>query len=160
MRTVTPDVERADAATLATMIEYVELAVARAGSRARLRAHDGSFSMVEHVWHLADLEREGFGVRIERLAQEERPFLADFQGDVIARERAYHALSLEDGLAAFAAARRANLARLASVAAEAWAREGEQEGVGRVCLGDVPAMMAGHDAAHRGEIEALLAELS
>jgi hypothetical protein len=33
---------------------------------ARLRDGD-AFSPVEQVWHLADLEREGFGVRIERL---------------------------------------------------------------------------------------------
>ena len=36
---------------------------------ARLRDGD-VFSPVEQVWHLADLEREGFGVRIERLLNE------------------------------------------------------------------------------------------
>ncbi len=33
----------------------------------RLPAPDGTFSPVEQVWHLADLEREGFGSRIDKL---------------------------------------------------------------------------------------------
>src|SRR6267143_1124611 len=35
----------------------------------------GSFSPVEQVWHLADLEREGFGLRIRRLQTEANPHL-------------------------------------------------------------------------------------
>jgi hypothetical protein len=66
------------------------------------RPTDGGFAPVEHCWHLADLEREGFGERIRRLIAE---------GD-------------------------------------------NQEGVGRVSLCDLPAMMAEHDASHRSEIEA------
>jgi len=46
-----------------------------------------AFSPVEQVWHLADLEREGFSVRIRRLRDEQAPRLPDFDGDRIARER-------------------------------------------------------------------------
>jgi len=47
----------------------------------------GSFSPVEQVWHLADLEREGFGVRIRRLQTEAKPHLPDFNGTKVAHGR-------------------------------------------------------------------------
>jgi hypothetical protein len=120
---------------------------------ARLPGPGGAFSPVEQVWHLADLEREGFGVRIRRLRDEQAPRLPDFDGAGIARERHYRSLSLREGLAAFALARKANLATLQSLPGEAWARRGTQEGVGVVSLCDLPALLLQHDQAHRLEIE-------
>lgn len=111
-----------------------------------------TFSPVEHCWHLADLEREGFAVRIQRLLNETHPSLADFDGGRIAAERQYKRKSLAAGLAAFRQARLENLALLGALQADDWKRQGEQEGVGIVALCDVPALMAAHDAAHRAEI--------
>src|SRR5262245_37131631 len=76
---------------------------------ARSPGPGGAFSPVEQVWHLADLEREGFGLRISRLRDESHPHLPDFDGGTIARERDYRSRSLAEGLAAFEAARAANL---------------------------------------------------
>jgi len=115
---------------------------------------EGDFSPVEQVWHLADLEREGFGLRIERLLTEAEPQLPDFDGGAIAVQRNYRALSLAEGLSAFVDARQRNLARLRALTPEAWARSGTQEGVGPVALCDMPGLMSRHDAAHRAEIEA------
>jgi hypothetical protein len=115
---------------------------------------DESFSPVEQCWHLADLEREGFGARIRKLLDEDDPYLPDFDGARLARERDYRSRSLEDGLSAFRAGRAANLALLRTIVPEQWSREGSQEGVGRVALCDLPSMMAEHDASHRAEIEA------
>src|SRR6185369_4629976 len=112
----------------------------------------------EQCWHLADLEREGFGERLRRLREEDRPVLTDWDGERAAVERAYRQRTCADGVAAFAAARRANLALIASIRAEEWERTGTQDGVGPVALCDLPAMMAEHDASHRREIEAWLAE--
>jgi len=124
---------------------------------ARTPPADGGFSLVEQAWHLADLEREGYGERIRRLLAEEDPALPDFDGARVAAERNYRTLGLVEGIAAFSAARTANLARLRSVPETAWARAGHQEGVGRVTLGDVPRLMREHDDSHRAEIAALLA---
>lgn len=114
----------------------------------------GTFAPVEQCWHLADLEREGYGLRIRRLLDEDAPALPDFDGARVAEERRYRTLSLAEGLRAFAEARSANLAALEALTDAQWSRAGTQEGVGAVMLCDVPVMMAEHDAAHRGEIEA------
>jgi hypothetical protein len=120
----------------------------------RLPGPNGTFSPVEQVWHLADLEREGFGLRIRRLQTEGHPSLPDFDGGRIAQERKYQSLSLPAGLAAFEASRRANIAHLQSLAEEAWSRSGTQEGVGLVALCDIPVFMQQHDRAHITEIQA------
>lgn len=114
----------------------------------------GAFAPVEQVWHLADLEREGFGLRIQRLQTESDPQLPDFDGDAVAIARNYRSLSLSEGLQAFAQARDANLAVLRSLPAGAWFRRGTQESVGEVSLCDMPVFMLQHDRAHIAEITA------
>jgi hypothetical protein len=114
----------------------------------------GAFSPVEQCWHLADLEREGFGARIHRLMTDVDPYLPDFDGARVARERDYKTRSLAEGIRAFQDARAANLAVLRSLPAAQWSNQGTQEGVGRVALCDIPHMMVEHDETHRAEIAA------
>ena len=120
---------------------------------ARTPGPGGTFSPVEQVWHLADLEREGFGVRIRRLQTEINPHLPDFDGTKIAQERNYRSLSLAEGLGAFEAAREANLRALQALAPKDWLRSGTQDGVGAVSLCDMPTFLRQHDRAHIAEIE-------
>jgi hypothetical protein len=140
---------------LAAMPRFLEAAFARlAAAEAALRLADGEFAPVEQAWHLADLEREGYAVRIRRLLDENAPHLPDFDGLRLAAERDYRALDLREGLAAFRAARATNVAALRAVPESAWTRAGTQEGVGPVSLCDLPSLMDAHDATHREEIEA------
>jgi DinB superfamily len=146
--------------TLAAMPPHLETALARVPAARRTSApRDGGFSIVEHAWHLADLEREGYGERIRRIVAENQPALPDFEGDRIARERRYSTLDAREGAQLFTAARAENLAALGRATAAERARCGTQDGVGRVTLDDVARMMAEHDRGHREEIEALLNEL-
>lgn len=108
---------------------------------------------MEHCWHLADLEREGYAERIRRLREDVEPWLPDFDGARIARERRYTSRSLAAGIEAFRGARRASVALLRTLRPDEWSRRGWQEGVGAITLCDVPVMMAEHDRAHREEIE-------
>lgn len=126
----------------------------------RRRPASGGFAAVEQAWHLADLEAEGFGVRIARLLREESPELADFDGAGAARERRYLDLDPVEGLWRFQQARAANLATLRPLPLAAWARSGRQAGVGPVALGDLPRLMLEHDRAHAGELAELLAEIA
>ena len=129
-----------------------EAFAALSAEEARLPGPNGAFSPVEQVWHLADLEREGFAVRIQRLQTECNPALSDFDGTTVARERDYKSLSLLAGLAAFEASRSANISLLQSLSTEAWSRGGTQEGVGPVSLCDMPTFLQQHDQAHIAEI--------
>jgi hypothetical protein len=144
-------------ARLEAMPDFVEATFsAWSAEEAAERPSGGGFSPVEHCWHLADLENEGFRVRIGRLLSEHDPELPDFDGDRAAEERHYRTLSLAAGLRAFRAARSETLAMLRTIEGEDWQRRGRQEGVGTVMLCDLPSMMAQHDASHRAEIEAWL----
>ena len=141
-------------AALPPLLEHVRAALPL--DALRVGGPDGAYSFAEHVWHLADLEREGYGVRITRLFSEADPVLPDFDGDRIAREREYAEADPDLGVRLFAAARARNVERLRSMPAAALTRTGTQEHVGRVTLADVPAMMARHDQVHAGEIADLL----
>jgi DinB family protein len=127
---------------------------------ARQSGPDGGLSPVEICWHLADLEAEGYAVRIRRLLAEDTPQLPDFDGGAMAKARNYRALSLGEGLDAFRAARRANVDALQRLSDDEWLRVGTQEGVGPVALCDIPSMMAEHDAGHRDEVAAWIASRS
>ena len=123
------------------------------------RAPD-DFAFVEQVWHLADLEREGYGQRIRRIIDEREPALPDFDGARIALERNYSARDAREALTLFRAAREHNVAILRRATPEDLARRAVQDEVGRITLADVPRMMSAHDASHRREIDALLRELA
>lgn len=135
-----------------------QIAAELPSAQIRQRPGGGELSFVEHAWHLADLEREGYGVRIRRLLGEDNPELADFPGGRIAKEREYRICDLEPALAIFEQTRRRNVERLAAVGAAGLARSGRQEGVGVITLGQVPGMMRDHDCGHVQELLELLEE--
>jgi len=148
-----PTARRELLAELAAMPAFLETAFAALDAeQTTLRGPQGLFSPVEQVWHLADLEREGFAARIDRLYREAEPQLPDFDGTAWAAARNYRSLSLAAGLRAFASARTDNIEKLRKLPEDAWARSGTQAGVGKVSLCDIPSMIQQHDAAHRREI--------
>ena len=124
-----------------------------------VRASDGRFALVEHVWHLADLEEEGYGTRIIRLLSENHPSLPDFRGGVLAEERKYIEQDVRPALERFTRVRSMNAMLLESLSEEQRLRAGEQEGVGEVTLARVEEMMREHDGEHAAEIADLLEEL-
>jgi len=91
-------------ALLVELAGMPEFLAARLGSltseEAALAGRRGAFSPVEHCWHLADLEGEGYRVRIERLLHESEPSLLDFDGARLAEERHYRRKPLAEGLRA------------------------------------------------------------
>ena len=118
------------------------------GEELRRRNPEGDFSALENVCHLRDLEVEGYAVRINRILNEQEPFLPDFDGGRIAAERGYNRQDIQKALEAFALARKQNVQRLRDLAAEGLTREGILEGVGRVSLKGLVLMMREHDESH------------
>ena len=125
----------------------------------RRRSASGLFAPVEQAWHVADLEIEGYGARIEQLLRADGAHFLDFAGDVIAEQRHYADLDLESALRRFEAARTLNVARLREATSEQRGRRATQDGVeGFVTLARIEEMMASHDASHANEIIELLRE--
>jgi len=140
---------------LESMPEYLEEAFrGLTDNAAQLKAAGDTFSPVEQVWHLADLEVEGFGQRIRRLLAQTNPHFHDFDGEAIAKDRHYKKRFIEDGIVKFRRARRANIATIRGMNPDCWMRSGTQEGVGKVTLCDMPGLILQHDVAHQFEIEA------
>jgi hypothetical protein len=110
------------------------------------------FSVLEHVWHLSDIESEGYSVRIEKLLTEDQPVLRDIDGGKLALERGYNNLNLAAGLEAFTHARRGNIRRIKALSLEQLDRRGIFEHAGPVTLERVILMMREHDEAHRREL--------
>ncbi len=127
---------------------------------ARVRPAPAQFALVEHAWHLADLEVEAFQLRLTRLARDPAPWLADWDGDRAARERGYLDRSLAAGVRAFTRARATTVRRLAQLRGATWLRGGIQEHVGYVTLGELPERILAHDKAHAAELGALVAQLA
>jgi hypothetical protein len=125
----------------------------------RARAEDGSFSVVEQVCHLRDIEREGYGARIEKILGEEMPALADIKGGALAVERRYNEQRFEEGFEEFSEARRRNASLLRGLTGEQLERRGALEGVGEVTLARLVSMMREHDAEHLGQLRELRGQL-
>ena len=66
-------------AQLAAMPAFLQRSLATLSAPdATWRGSGNVFAPVEQCWHLADLEREGFAVRIRRLLSETASMLPDF----------------------------------------------------------------------------------
>jgi hypothetical protein len=113
------------------------------------------FSALEQVCHLRDLEREGYGVRIEKLLTETEPRLQDFEGGRIARERAYNSQDFERAFQDFSLARSRNISVMKSLTPEELNLRGVLEGVGLITLKKLCLLMLEHDQSHREELRAL-----
>ena len=120
-------------------------------AKLRRKPSPGLFSPLEDVWHLRDIEGEGYLVRIGRILSENVPVLEDLDGDRLAIERRYNELDLAPAIAGFASARAESLALLKGLPAEAWIRQAHF--ANRVIdLQTLIHMMVDHDHGHLSSI--------
>jgi hypothetical protein len=139
---------------LPPLIEGLSLAELR-----ERRVDCGTFSLLEHLWHLYDLDEIGYLVRMRRTLEEERPSLPDLLGDRLAVERAYQKREVEPARTALSGARRKAVARLRKLSEKQFRREAILEGAGTVTLADLVLRWRAHDLGHRVEMERLSAAL-
>ena len=116
-------------------------------AKIRIKPNPSLFSPLEDVWHLYDIEREGYLVRIRRILTEESPVLENLDGDRMAIERRYNDLEPTAAIAGFSAARTESVTLLQGLQSEAWMRRAEFEN--RVIdLKTLIDMMVEHDQGH------------
>lgn len=138
-----------------------ETATLVAALRRRMAPHQGyqapaapGFSLVQHLWHLADIEEFGWAVRFERLLDEPEPTLPGVDGDRLAIERRYQQRPWRAAADRFLRQRRRTLAALARCDAATLQRPVHFGG--QACRGaEVLAALLAHDHQHRVEMAAL-----
>jgi transcriptional regulator with XRE-family HTH domain len=144
---------------LSRWLPAVTAGLTTAQAKAR-RQGFGEFSVLEHVCHLRDLEREAWTVRLEAMRRGAKDVLRDFDGDRAAKERHYQRDALPRAAQSLLLARQASLTALRSLKASQFRCEGELEGVGPLTLGALVTRWAGHDVGHRVELERLRAAVA
>jgi DNA-binding transcriptional ArsR family regulator len=122
--------------------------------RAYAKPADGGFSIVEHLWHLADVEEAGWALRLHRLLTEPRPVLAGVDGDLLAVQQRYQQRPWRGALRRFAAQRKRTLAALTALLARGDAVLGLPARFDgrRVDLGELLAALQAHDLEHRAAL--------
>ena len=125
----------------------------------RFKPGPGVFSVLEGIWHLRDIEVEGYSVRLSRLLAEEQPELPDIDGSRLALERRYNQQPLLPALDGFIRARHTNLELLRGISEAQLGRHGHLDTVGRITLGRLLELWIEHDRGHIKELDELLAVL-
>lgn len=118
-----------------------------------------TFSALEQVCHLRDIERDGYHVRIQRMLDETEPALESLDSYALARERRYDAADLDAAVAAFRHARAVTVERLRGVSAAQLARTGEFAEYGRLNLRALVHYLRSHDQQHLAGIQWLAGKI-
>lgn len=143
-------------ARLAAMpAELARMAHAIPAGRWRTRPGGTGFSLVEHICHLRDLDRDVYRERIARLLAEDGPALASVDGVAIAAERRYAEQDADTALAAFGLARADLVAQLAATTPGQRQRYGIVDGVRRITLDELVEDIYHHDRTHILELDEL-----
>ena len=122
----------------------------------RTKPAPGLFSPLEDAWHLRDIEREGYLVRIQRMLAEQSPVLQDLDGDQMAIVRRYNERELVPALEDFACARAESIGLLKGLPPEAWTRSAHFASR-TMDLRELIEMMVEHDRGHLSSIRGVYA---
>jgi hypothetical protein len=124
---------------------------------------DGSpgetFSALEHVCHVRDIERSGYHVRIRRLLDETGPSLVSLDGYEMARDRNYADASWAEALDEFRAARVETVATISALTDAQLARTGTFAEYGALTLRGLLRYLRSHDQQHLACLHWLLGKM-
>lgn len=120
-------------------------------ARFRPQAWDGCpsehFDPLHQLWHLRDIEREGYHVRFRRTLEEAAPLLADIDSYVLAESKGERGTA-EQALDEFEAARAETIALLASLTPAQLERPATFDGFGPVTVRGLMHLLCSHDHQH------------
>jgi hypothetical protein len=123
---------------------------------ARWKPGVGKLSVIEHLQHMADMEREVFGVRIRRVLTEDNPRLDPVDQDHLVEEDRIRDRPWADVLEEWAALRAENLRVVEQTTEAEWKRPVRHPELGdKSTFADVVARWSRHDGDHLRQIEIL-----
>ncbi len=117
------------------------------------------FSAIEQVWHVLDIELEGYQVRFQRTLHEDAPLLPSIDSEAVARQRDYGARKAEDAFARFREARALTVAVLATLDDARLARRAVFEGYGPTTLRGLAHFLCSHDQQHLAGLQWLAGQI-
>lgn len=117
------------------------------------------FTALEQLWHVHDVEVDGYHQRFRRILEEAHPFLPDLGSEALAKARGYASREAEPALAGFRAARERTVALLASLDAAQLARTGLFEDYGPVTVRSLAHYLCSHDQQHLAGLQWLLGKI-
>jgi len=126
----------------------------------RNRPGPGRWSALEVLCHLRDVDREIFGPRLELLLSEACPTLPDVTARGWDEARDYQGQPAAPALAAWRAARRSLVARLAPLSRADWERTGFHPLRGHYSVATLVRAWADHDLSHRRQMAEALGEFA
>jgi hypothetical protein len=110
------------------------------------------FSVRENVWHLRDIDVEGYEHRIRLMLDEKHPVLPNVDGGKLARERNYNEQPVQPALDDLRRSRAASVERLQGCSIQDLDREAEMQGVGAIDLRRLLELWMEHDAGHIADL--------
>jgi hypothetical protein len=122
------------------------------------RGGDEGWSIVEVLCHLRDAEQRTLE-RTIAIRDESDPFLAAYDQEAWARERAYSQGDLREALAGFVALRARLLEVLGALSKAEWERTGRHEEQGSIAISDLIVHIVAHDAVHAAQIARQLSQV-
>lgn len=118
-----------------------------------------SFTPIEQICHVRDIEVDGYQVRLRRALAETEPALADIDGYRLACERDYAQADAERALAAFREARTATLALISALTDDQWRRTATFGDYGVVNVRSLVHLLCSHDQQHLAGLQWLLGQI-
>jgi uncharacterized damage-inducible protein DinB len=119
-----------------------------------------SFTALEQVCHVCDIEVAGYHVRFARTLREDAPFLPSIDSEARALEHDYAKADAANVFAAFRAARQATVAMLADLDDAQLARPATFEGYGETTLRGLVHYLCSHDQHHLAGLQWLLGRIA
>jgi hypothetical protein len=117
------------------------------------------FTAIEQLWHVHDVEIDGYHQRFRRILGEEHPFLPDLGSEALAKARHYASRDATSALAGFRAARAQTVAMLSALDAAQLERTALFEDYGPVTTRGLVHFLCSHDQQHLAGMQWLLGRI-
>jgi len=117
------------------------------------------FTAIEQLWHVHDVEIDGYHQRFRRILGEDHPFLPDLGSEALAKARDYASRDATSALAGFRTAREQTVAMLASLDAKQLERTALFEDYGPTTTRGLVHFLCSHDQQHLAGLQWLLGKV-
>jgi hypothetical protein len=119
----------------------------------RRKPGSGKLSILEHMAHMLDMERDVFGVRIRRVLEEDDPKLDPVDQEHYVDESRYAGRTFANLFDEWSELRRTNVETVEATVPEQWTRPVRHPDLGKATFADVVHRWSRHDADHLRQIE-------